>query len=178
MTDHRYPIGKFSLPGEINDAQRKEWMNEIACFPQKLQAALADLTAEQLDTPYRPGGWTVRQVVHHLADSHMNSFMRFKLALTEDRPTIKPYLEANWAALVDAANAPIESSVQILEGLHQRWFLLLSSLSEEQFARVFIHPEHPGTGENRLEIALGIYAWHGLHHIAHITSLRERMGWS
>jgi uncharacterized damage-inducible protein DinB len=131
------------------------------------------LREQQLDTPYRPGGWTVRQVVHHVPDSHMNAYVRFKLALTEDAPTIKPYAEDRWAKLSDSS-APLETSLTLLENLHSRWVLLLRSLSEEDWGRTFRHPE---LGVRRLDQTLGLYAWHGLHHTAHVTSLRQRMGW-
>ena len=139
-----------------------------------MRAAVAGLTPEQLDTPYRPGGWTVRQVVHHVPDSHINSYVRFKLALTEEEPTIKPYDEARWAKLADTATTPVEVSLTLLDSLHSRWVPLLQSLTEADFARQFRHPE---LGMVRLDRNLALYAWHGKHHVAHITSLRERMGW-
>jgi hypothetical protein len=167
--DPRYPIGKFSFPESSTPEQRREWIREIEEAPGCLRAAVAGLTEEQLDTPYRPGGWTVRQVVHHLPDSHMNSFVRFKLALTEETPTIKPYDEALWAKLPDAVGTPIETSLRLLEGLHGRWVRLLESMSDADFARAFHHPE---AGMIRLDQNLALYAWHGKHHVAHITSLR------
>jgi uncharacterized damage-inducible protein DinB len=171
MSDLSYPIGKFDA-GQYAD--RGENLRTIADLPSKLNAAVAGLTGEQLDTPYRPGGWTVRQTVHHIADSHMNSQIRFKLALTEDAPpVIQPYAEDRWAELGDS-KLPIAASLKMLEGLHARWVALLESMSEEDFASVFIHPE---TGGWTLDSALALYAWHSKHHTAHITSLRERQGW-
>ena len=174
MTDLRYPIGKFTIEGEITEQRRRQWIDEIREAPAQLRAAVAGLTEEQLGTPYRPGGWTVRQVVHHLPDSHLNSYVRFKLALTEEQPTIKPYEQERWAELEDGRAAPVEISLALLESLHRRWVLLLYSLQPADFLRRFRHPE---LGEVSLERNLALYAWHGRHHIAHITSLRERMGW-
>jgi uncharacterized damage-inducible protein DinB len=170
----QYPIGKFNYEGTITAKQREIWIKEIAEAPEKLRFAVRGLSDSQLDTPYRSEGWTVRQVVHHVADSHMNSYIRFKLALTEDFPTIKAYDEARWAELSDSVNLPVEISLQLLDSLHLRWVDLLRSLSSAAFNRSFIHPE---SGETPLAKNLGIYAWHGNHHIAHITSLRDRMGW-
>ena len=140
-----------------------------------MRAAVAGLTPERFDTPYRPGGWTVRQVVHHVPDSHMNAYVRFKLALTEDEPTIKPYEEAAWAELADSASTPADVSLTLLETLHDRWVRLLRSMTEADFARKFRHPQ---LGVVPLDKNLALYAWHGKHHVAHITSLRQRMGWS
>jgi hypothetical protein len=137
---------------------------------------VAGLDQEQLDTPYRPGGWTVRQVVHHIGDSHINSIVRFKLALTEETPTIRPYDEALWAELPDSRTAPVDPSLALIDTLHARWVLLLRSMSEQDFERRFHHPEHDRTFT--LARTLAMYAWHGQHHIAHITRLRERMGWA
>ena len=159
--DLQYPVGKFKWEGVITDEQRRQLIDQIEQAPAQLRKALAGLTEEQVDTPYRPGGWTVRQVVHHLSDSHMNAYVRFRLALTEDEPTIKPYDQARWASLEDARTAPAELSLSLLEFLHRR------------FARTFRHPE---MGVVTLDKSLGMYAWHGRHHIAHITSLRDRMG--
>ncbi|MFQ5570438.1 MAG: YfiT family bacillithiol transferase [Rhodothermales bacterium] len=175
MTDLRYPIGPFTFPSDTSDEQRRQWIDEIASTPAHLRAAVAGLTDEQLDTPYRPGGWTVRQVVHHLPDSHLNSYIRVKWALTEDEPVIKTYDEKAWADLVDARTAPIDLSLALLDALHERWVLMLRSLSEDEVARVFRHPEW---GRVTLAQNLAIYAWHGRHHVAHITALRERMGWT
>jgi DinB superfamily len=172
-TDLRYPIGKFQKTESATDEQRRSSIATIAEAPAKLRAAVSGLNEGQLDTPYRPGGWTVRQVVHHLADSHMNSFVRFKLALTEDEPTIKPYDEARWAELVDA-KGPVEPSLLLLESLHKRWVALLNALKPADWQRTFRHPER---GTMTLGDNLQLYAWHGRHHVAHIASLRERNGW-
>jgi uncharacterized damage-inducible protein DinB len=170
--DLRYPIGKFEMGQQITEEKRQKWIEKIAEAPARLREAVQGLTEEQLDTPYRPGGWTVRQVVHHLADSHMTSFIRFKLALTEEEPLIKPYDEAKWAELEDSRGVAPELSLSLLDVLHQRWVILLSSMSDSDYQRAFRHPE---IGTVTLEKVLGLYAWHGLHHIAHITSLSERM---
>ena len=172
--DLQYPVGKFQWGGPINHEQRKQLIGQIEQAPAQLRQAMAGLTLGQIDTPYRPGGWTVGQVVHHLADSHMNAYIRFRLALTEDEPTIKPYDQERWAALEDARTAPTELSLSLLESLHRRFVLLARSLRAEDFARTFRHPE---IGLVTLDKLLGMYAWHGRHHIAHITSLRDRMGW-
>jgi len=167
MRDLQYPIGRFSFPDATTAEQRQTWIREIGRSPQELRAAVADLTPEQLDTPYRPGGWTGRQVVHHVPDSHVNAFVRFKLALTEDQPTIKPYDEARWAVLADAA-LPVAPSLDLLEALHIRWVRLLESMNELDYRRTFAHPE---SGVWRLDQCLAQYAWHGRHHTAHIMSL-------
>jgi hypothetical protein len=172
--DIRYPIGKFSWAGTQTVEERNRRIDEIAATPGRMRKAAAGLNTAQLDTPYRDGGWTVRQVVHHLPDSHMNSYIRFKFALTEHEPTIKAYDEAQWAELIDARTAPIEPSLNLLEGLHHRWTLLLKSLSEEDVKRRFHHPE---LGVVTIDQYIALYAWHGAHHVAHITSLRERNGW-
>lgn len=176
MDDPRYPIGPFRFDGLADRRHREEWIGEIAAAPGHLKAAVAGLTPNQLDTPYRDKGWTVRQVVHHLPDSHLNAYTRIKLALTEDEPTIKPYDEARWAELPDARSAPIEPSLTLLECLHRRWVLLLRELEPRDFARRFRHPEHGRT--MGVEEVLAMYAWHGRHHVAQITSLRSRMGWN
>jgi len=173
IEDLKYPIGKFDKNFEITAALKQDYINEIAKLPRKLEAAIENLNNEQLDTPYRPEGWTVRQTVHHIADSHLNSFIRFKLALTEDAPTIRPYFEDRWAELEDS-RLPIDSSMKIIEGVHARWTTLLEALSDKEFSRKLVHPE---TGEWRLENMLGLYAWHSRHHTAHITKLRDRNGW-
>jgi len=173
-TDLSYPIGKFKPEGPLTFAQREHLIGEIEETPARLRAAASGLSDARLDTPYREGGWTVRQVVHHLADSHMNSYVRFRLALTESEPTIKPYDQALWAELHDARTAPVELSLALFEALHQRWGLLLKSLEAADFARTFRHPER---GAITLDQNLALYAWHGRHHVAHITSLAERMGW-
>jgi hypothetical protein len=168
MTDLQYPIGRFALPESSTAEQRRIWIREIARLSDDLRAAVSSLSKEQLDTPYRPGGWTVRQVVHHVPDSHMNAFIRFKLALTEDQPAIKPYDEARWAVLADAA-LPVEPSLDLLEALHLRWVGLLESMSERDYQRTFAHPE---SGVWRLDQCLAQYAWHGRHHVAHIRSVK------
>ncbi len=175
VTDLRYPIGKYAPPAEITDAQRAAWIDEVAHAPDALRMAVRGLTAEQLDTPYRPGGWTVRQVVHHLPDSHLNAYTRFKLALTEEEPTIKPYAEDRWAELADTREVPIEVSLTLLEALHERWVALLRAMSAADFRRTYRHPEHGRI--YRLDEVLGLYAWHGRHHTAHITTLRQQKGW-
>jgi len=174
VTDRQYPIGRFKLDSAPNDEDIRRAIDEIAQAPAKLRAAVEGLSPEQLDTPYRPGGWTVRQVVHHVPDSHLNSYCRFKLALTEDEPTIKAYHEDRWAELDDSRSAPIEVSLAMLESLHKRWVMLMSSLAPTDFARTFRHPE---IGLVSLAKNVCLYGWHGRHHAAHITSLRERMGW-
>ena len=173
-TELSYPIGKFSWEDNVTDDQRQKLIDDIATAPALVRAAVKGLSPEQMETPYRPGGWTVRQVVHHLADSHLNSYVRFRLALTEDEPTIKPYHEDRWAELLDARTAPVEVSLALLEALHERWVTLLRSLKTEDFARTFRHPD---LGVVSLDKNLGLYSWHGRHHAAHITSLRERQGW-
>jgi uncharacterized damage-inducible protein DinB len=174
--DPRYPIGRFQFDSDTSQRAREQRISEIAAAPAHLRTAVADLSPGQLDTPYRTGGWTLRQVVHHLPDSHLNAYTRIKLALTEDEPTIKPYEEARWAELPDARTGAVESSLALLEFLHQRWVLLLRQLGPDDFRRRFRHPEHGRTFE--LDEVVAMYAWHGRHHVAHITSLRRRMGWS
>jgi uncharacterized damage-inducible protein DinB len=174
MTDIRYPIGKFHYDGAFSAEQKQACLDEIAQTPSKLRSAVKDLTDLQLDTPYRDGGWTVRQVVHHVPDSHLNSYIRFKLALTEDEPTIKAYAEDRWAQLPDTKATPIVVSLTMLDALHDRWIRLLRSLDAEQWKRTFRHPD---MGPMTLEKALAMYAWHGKHHVAHITALRERNRW-
>ena len=174
MSDLRFPIGKFHYEGLPSEAQRQAFIGDIANTPSALRAAVAGLSQQRLDTAYREGGWTVRQVVHHLPDSHMNAYVRFKLALTEDEPTIKPYAEDRWAELADSKSAPIEVSLTLLDSLHERWVRLLQSLSSEDWKREFRHPE---LGVVPLEKNLALYAWHGKHHVAHVTELRKRMGW-
>ena len=174
MEDPRYPIGRFSLDKEVTQEKRQRWIRDIGHAPELLRKATTGLTQAQLDTPYREDGWTVRQVVHHLADSHMNSFIRTKLALTEETPTIKPYDQNAWVTSADVQGMDIAASLSLLEGLHARFVALLSSLRPEDFARTFNHPE---SGSATLDRQLQIYAWHGKHHTAHITSLRARNGW-
>jgi hypothetical protein len=175
MKDLRYPIGKFEWSGGINLEQRRRMIDIIEATPNMVQVAVGNLNEEQLDTAYRPGGWTVRQVVHHLPDSHMNAYIRFKLALTEEEPTIKPYREERWAALHDSFGTPIETSLTLLRTLHERWTVLLRSMAPEDFARTFRHPERNNVFP--VDWLVACYAWHGPHHVAHITSLIKRMGW-
>jgi len=172
----KYPIGQFNRPKEISKEILSEFINDIESFPERLKECVAELTEEQLDTPYREGGWTIRQVVNHCADSHMNSLIRFKLALTEDKPTIKPYYEDRWAELEDSKSINIEPSMEILRGVHHRWAVLLKGLSSEQLSRSFIHPEHGK--EFRIDENIGIYAWHCNHHLAHIKDLIKRKKWN
>jgi uncharacterized damage-inducible protein DinB len=175
MSDPRFPIGKFERRDELTPDERRARIDEIAAAPGLLREAVAGLTEEQLDTPYRDGGWTVRQVIHHLPDSHVNAYTRLKLALTEDDPTIRPYDEALWAGLEDSRQTPVEVSLTLLESLHARWVTLLRSLSDAEFRRTFRHPDHGGG--LTVDWLVALYAWHGRHHVAHVTSLRERMAW-
>jgi hypothetical protein len=174
MSDPRFPIGKFHFDGPPSEDQRNKLIDDIGEAPSALRAAVGGLSWQQLDTPYREGGWTVRQVAHHVPDSHMNAYVRFKLALTEDEPTIKPYAEDRWAQLGDTRDTPIDVSLALLESLHGRWVGLLRSLGPEDWKRSFRHPE---LGPVSLEKNLALYSWHGRHHVAHITELRKRMGW-
>lgn len=172
--DPSFPIGRFSWPETVSAKDLAHYIDEIAALPARLRAAAEGLTPAQLDTPYRDGGWTVRQVVHHVPESHMNAYIRFKLALTEEKPVVKPYDEAAWANVSEVAITPIEVSLQLTEALHTRWVNLLRGISPEQWKRVFVHPE---LGEVVLAKNAALYAWHGNHHVAHITELRKRMGW-
>ena len=173
--DLRYPIGKWEIPsGELTAAQRSAFIDQIAETPARLRQAVESLTEERLTTPYRPGGWTVRQVVHHVPDSHLNSYIRFKLALTEDEPTIKTYHEELWAELPDSSGTPVAVSLSLLESLHHRWVVLLRSISGADWSRKLKHPE---VGTITLDQLLSLYGWHGRHHVAHVTSLRQRMEW-
>jgi uncharacterized damage-inducible protein DinB len=169
----RYPTGKFQRPASLDADARARAIDIVAATPARLREAVRGLTAEQIETPYRPGGWVVRQVVHHVPDSHLNAFIRFKLALTENEPTIKPYDESEWAKLADT-RLPLETSLTLLDAVHERWLAVLRAMTQADFERVLMHPE---TGRQRLDQVLALYAWHGPHHIAHITSLRERQGW-
>ena len=173
MTDPRYPIGPFEHVGAVTAEDRGRWIDEIAALPDALRSALTVVPADALDTPYRDGGWTLRQVVHHLPDSHLNAYVRFKLALTEDEPTIKPYDEAAWAELADVDATPVRTSVDLLDAVHVRWTLLMRHLTEPQWARTLVHPE---AGRQRLDVLAAHYAWHGRHHLAHITSTLDRRG--
>jgi hypothetical protein len=172
--DLRYPVGEFHFPKSVSAQELAQFIDEIAETPARLRAAINGLSEAQLDAPYRPGGWTVRQLAHHVPDSHINSYVRFRLALTEDEPVIKPYEERRWAELPDARSMPVEASLALLENLHARWVPLLRSLSTADWKRTFRHPE---LGLVSLENNAALYAWHGRHHVAHITKLRERMGW-
>ncbi len=174
MEDLRYPVGRYEPPSSITSADRAEWIRILDGLPEKMREAVRGFSDAQLDTPYRPGGWTVRQVVHHVPDSHLNSYVRFRLALTEDTPVIKAYEESAWAELPDAKTAPVASSLALLAALHSRWTLLLRSLDEAQWKRTF---RHPSLGEKHLDWNLGLYAWHSRHHLAHINNLRERERW-
>ena len=171
--DERYPIGHFELEGEMTPSVIESWIYEIEALPRSLREAVQDLNDEQLDTAYRVGGWTVRQVVHHIADSHMNAYIRFRLALTEHQPAIKPYEEAKWAELPDYT-LPVDISLSLLGTLHRRLSTLLHSLSPSDMKKTFIHPD---SGEVSVGENIGIYAWHGRHHLAHITTLRDRKDW-
>jgi uncharacterized damage-inducible protein DinB len=173
--DLRYPVGRADRNPSLTPGERAQRIDAIAAAPIQLRLAIAGLRDAQLDTPYRPGGWTVRQVVHHVADSHTNAYMRFKLGFTEESPTIKTYDEKVWAELPDARHLPPEVSLHLLEHLHERLVHLLRAVPPASFARTLIHPEN---GPMTLDSLLGIYAWHGAHHVAHITSLRAREGWT
>jgi uncharacterized damage-inducible protein DinB len=174
MGNVQYPIGKFQFPENISEQDRQTFIQQIAEAPAGLWSAATGLSESQLDTPYREGGWTVRQVVHHVADSHMNALVRFKLAMTEEEPTIKTYDQKGWAELPDAKTAPVVVSLNIVDMVHKRLVTLLRSMTAADFARTMNHPEQ---GVVTLDRYLSLYAWHGRHHIAHITGLRERMGW-
>jgi uncharacterized damage-inducible protein DinB len=173
--DLRYPVGKFDWTAPINEADYPRFIAEIAAAPGALRSAVAGLSRDQLETRYRPGGWTVKQVVHHVPDSHMNAYTRFKLGLTEDEPTIKPYEEAKWAELPDSERVPVDVSLDLLDSLHQRWVSLLRAMDAADFNRAVRHPEH----DRLMTLAhlLALYAWHSRHHVAHITELRKREGW-
>jgi len=174
MPHPSYPIGPFKYVGPATPKDRLAWIADIAAAPSQLRAAVQGLSDAQLDTPYRDGGWTVRQVVHHVPDSHLNAYVRFKLALTEAEPTIKPYDQERWAALPDGRTGSVEASLAMLECLHERWVRLLRSLGPAEFGRKLNHPE---MGILDLDYLAAMYAWHGKHHTAHVTALRERMGW-
>ncbi|MCW3091853.1 MAG: putative metal-dependent hydrolase [Ferruginibacter sp.] len=174
MEDVRYPIGKY-LPQAFSEQQLQEWLTDIKFLPQHLENAIINLDESQLNTPYRPDGWTVKQVVHHVADSHMNAYIRFKLGLTEDTPAIKPYDEAAWANLSDTQNLPVNISLTILHALHIRWVEVLKAITTEDWNRTVYHPEQKK--EITLWHLLGMYSWHGRHHVAHVAALRERMNW-
>jgi hypothetical protein len=172
--DLRYPVGRFA-PLTPTDDLRQASLAELAALPRKMREAVAGLVDRQLDTPYRPGGWTVRQLVHHVPDSHLNAYVRLKLALTEDNPVVKPYDEASWAALADSRMA-IDCSLALLDAVHARWVAVVRSMTREEFTRTYRHPEHPD-GPLTLDWLVQQYAWHSRHHVAHITALRQREGW-
>lgn len=175
MHDLRYPIGRYEWPTTaVPRSQRERWLPEVAAAPPAMRAATVGLTDAQLDTPYRPGGWTVRQVAHHVPDSHVQAYIRFKLALTEDEPRIKAYFEDRWAELPDSRGS-IEPALAMLEAVHLRWLDLMAGMAETDWSRTFFHPEHDRL--LRLDATLGLYAWHGKHHVAHVLRLREREGW-
>jgi uncharacterized damage-inducible protein DinB len=174
MTDLRYPIGKYG-PQPFSQKQKEAWLKDLRYLPDDMERAVQNLDAQQLDAPYRDGGWNIKQVVHHVADSHMNSLVRFKLGLTEDNPVIKPYDEAAWAKLDDVNAVPINVSLTLLHGIHLRLVKTIENLTDEQWQRTLFHPEHQQ--QMTLWYLLGMYAWHGKHHTAHITSLRERNNW-
>lgn len=174
MTDPRYPTGRFIPPDQPTRESRAQAIATIAETAQRMRDAVQGLNEDQLDTPYREGGWTLRQVVHHVPDSHLNAYIRLKLALTEPTPVIKPYDEAAWANLVDTMAVPIDVSLDLLEAVHMRFVALLRAMKDDDFRREYVHPE---TGRHSLDHLLALYAWHGPHHIAHITSTRARLGW-
>ncbi|MEM1055780.1 MAG: YfiT family bacillithiol transferase [Bacteroidota bacterium] len=173
--DLRYPVGRFSHDGPISEATLREWVAEIAALPARMHEAAAGLTDDYLDTPYRPGGWTLRQVIHHVPDSHLNAYIRFKWTLTEDTPTIKPYDEGAWANLGDVNALPVQAPLAFLEALHARWVGLMRTLTDEQWDRRYYHPHDEM--HVSLRMAAGTYAWHGHHHLAHLTTTIQREGW-
>ncbi len=173
-TDPRYPIGKYE-PKPYSEQQKQAWLLDLQFLPEALERAINNLDEAQLNTPYRDGGWTVKQLVHHVADSHMNAYIRFKLGLTEDKPTIKPYEEQDWALLADNDLVPINVSLTLLHALHLRWVATIKDLTEEQWNRLVVHPA--ANREMSIWFLLGLYAWHGNHHVAHITTLREDKQW-
>jgi uncharacterized damage-inducible protein DinB len=175
MTDLRYPIGEFERRDELNADERRTMIDTIAAAPARMREAVSGLSEAQLDTPYRDGGWTVRQVIHHVPDSHLNAYIRLKLALTENDPAIRPYDEGLWAELADSKETPVEVSLTLLESLHARWVTLLRSLQESDFRRTLRHPEHSGI--LTVDWLISMYAWHSRHHVGHVTALRERSGW-
>lgn len=174
MTDPRYPIGKYT-PQPYTEELKNKWLLDIHFLPEELERAVINLDEAQLHTPYRAGGWTVHEVVHHLADSHMNAYCRFKLGLTENKPVIKPYLENEWTNLNDVKTLPINISLTLLHALHQRWYVCIKDLMEQEWMREVYHPERAISIS--LWSLLGMYAWHGKHHVAHITALREKNNW-
>lgn len=174
MSDLRYPIGRY-VTADFSEEKKEEWLSDIKFLPQLLENAISNLDEQQLQTPYRPGGWTIHQVVHHVADSHMNAYCRFKLGYTEENPTIKPYEEKLWASTADVQNLPVNISITLLHALHNRLHEFLKHFSRADWQKTIIHPEHQM--QMTLWYLLGMYSWHGRHHLAHITSLKERMNW-
>jgi len=174
VSDMRFPLGKFTYDGPPSQEQRLKWIDDIERAPAALREAVRGLSAQQIETPYRDGGWTVRQVVHHVPESHMNAYIRFKLALTEDDPTVKSYMEDRWAQLPDVESTPLEVSLALLDALHDRFGRVLRGIKSDQWGRSFRHPE---LGLVTLDRNLALYSWHGRHHVAHITELKRRMGW-
>ena len=172
----RYPVGKFSSPSDIKSDNIQDWIQTLERLPGQMREAVMNLSEAQLNTPYREGGWTVRQVVHHVPDSHLNAYCRFKLALTEENPAIRPYMEDRWAELPDSKIAPVAASLELLEAIHNKWVMLLRYMRPEDFKKTFYHPESKVT--RSLEVVLCLYDWHSRHHLAHITELKKRMGWS
>jgi hypothetical protein len=175
LEQFRYPIGKFSAPATVSAEDIFQWIQTLEDLPQLMREAVMNLSEAQLNTPYREGGWTVRQVVHHVPDSHLNAYCRFKLALTEDNPAIRPYMEDRWAELPDSKSAPIAASLELLEAIHNKWVMLLRYMQPEDFKKTFFHPESKVT--RSLEVVLCLYDWHSRHHLAHITELKKRMEW-
>ena len=173
-TDQRYPIGKYE-PKPFSQEQKEKWLLDIKFLPEELERSLLNLDTAQLQTAYRDGGWTVQQLVHHVADSHMNAYIRFKLGVTETNPLIKPYQEKEWVLLADVEKVPVNVSITLLHALHQRWYIAIRDLNDSDWDRTVVHPEHGR--QMSLWFLLGLYAWHGKHHTAHITSLWEREGW-
>jgi hypothetical protein len=173
MSDPRYPIGRFQPQAAYTPSDREGFIRTLETFPAQFKAAFAGLEAAQLETPYREGGWTLRQLAHHVPDSHVNAYTRFKLALTEDHPTIKPYAEERWAELEDS-RLPIDVSLTLLEAVHARWTRILRSMNDAQWARAYLHPVN---GETRLDGALALYDWHARHHLGHVVALRTEQGW-
>ncbi len=173
--DPRYPIGKYE-PQPFSENLKDEWLADIKFLPQALENAIHNLDEHQLQTPYREGGWTVHQLVHHIADSHMNAYIRFKLGYTENNPTIRPYDEKSWANTADVQNLPVNISITLLFALHQRWYEFLNSFTESDWKKTVFHPEYQK--EFTLWQFMGLYAWHGKHHVAHINSLKVKMNWA
>jgi DinB superfamily len=175
MKENQYPIGKYE-PQQFSEEQKLKWFNDIKFLPQDMEFAVQNFSEQQLDTPYRDGGWTIRQLVHHVGDSHMNAYIRFKLGLTEDNPTIKPYEEQLWATMADTYEQPINVSLTLLHALHKRWISVLQHIKQEEWERTIVHPA--SNKQMTLWFLLGMYAWHSRHHLAHIITLKENMGWS